>query len=53
MSYTIHNSEAINSRIESDLEIIKSVLINGFGNKVISLILLGGFARGEGREVLI
>lgn len=52
MSYTIHNSEVIDARIESDLEIIKSVLINELGNEIISLVLIGGFPRGEG-SVLI
>jgi len=52
MSYTIHNSEVIDARIESDLEIIKNILINEFGNEIISLVLIGGFSRGEG-SVLI
>lgn len=52
MSYTIHNSEVIDARIESDLKIIKSLLINEFGNKIVSLVLIGGFPRGEG-SVLI
>jgi len=52
MSYTIHNNEVIDARIEHDLQTIKKLLMKQFKSSIISLILTGGFARGEGSVII-
>jgi hypothetical protein len=52
MGYTVHNSEVIDARIERDLQLMKNELVQRFGDRIASLILIGGFPRGEG-SVLI
>lgn len=50
MAYTIHDSPRIRARIEQDLEVICST-VRKADPSLISLVLTGGFARGEGAIV--
>lgn len=50
-NFTVYNDKAINSKIEKDLEFIKTEVLNRFTG-VKNLILTGGFGRGEGGVLL-
>ena len=50
-SFTIHDKRDINTKINSDLNIITDILLTHFSN-IESLVLAGSFGRGEG-SVLI
>ena len=48
--YTINNIKSANQKINSDMEIIKKLIISEVKN-VEAIILTGGFGRGEGSVV--
>ena len=50
--FTIHDTQNIDDRITFDLDLITQIILNQFPN-VESLILAGGFGRGEGSVLVV
>lgn len=50
-NFTIDKSDVVDKKILSDLQVIKKLLLNNLNN-VHSLILVGGFGRGEGSVLM-
>ena len=49
--YTIHQNTLAEKTIDDDLNIIKNILITQLRNKVITILLIGSFGKGEGTVV--
>lgn len=47
-SFTEYKSLEVDKRIQSNLNLIRNILVSNFGEKIAALILVGGFGRGEG-----
>ena len=50
--FTIHDTQNIDDRITFDLDLITQIILNQFTN-VESIILAGGFGRGEGSVLIV
>ena len=50
--FTIHDSQSIQNKITNDLDLISDIILKQFSN-VESLILAGGFGRGEGSVLVV
>jgi len=50
--FTIHDSQSIQNKITNDLDLISDIILKQFPN-VESLILAGGFGRGEGSVLVV
>jgi len=46
--YTIQNIKNLDAKIEKDLNVVKTKLLEAYGKNIIAIILTGGFGRGEG-----
>ncbi len=49
--FTVHNQKEINQKIETDLAQIKKIILKS-DDDIVSIILVGGFGRGEGSVIL-
>lgn len=49
--YTIYNDDIIDKEIDNRLAIIVSTIVGSLGNNVYSIILAGGYGRGEGSVI--
>lgn len=52
MSYTILNNEQVNQKIQADLDYITGRVADLLGDNLHSILLCGGFGRGEGSVVV-
>ncbi len=53
MHYTIHRDSRINQKVEQDMEYITQEVRDLCGDKIHSVLLVGGFGRGEGSVEII
>ncbi|MCR4432281.1 MAG: hypothetical protein NUV45_14865 [Tepidanaerobacteraceae bacterium] len=52
MHFTIHHDEQIDKKVRADLDLIKDEVLAFLGEEVHSILLCGGFGRGEGSVVV-
>jgi len=50
--YTILNNAELDSRIDRDLNICKEHILKAFDDRILSIVLIGGYGRGEGGAVM-
>ena len=51
MNFTIDDNDKVNSKIQADLELITHKILELLNGKAHSILLCGGFGRGEGSVV--